>query len=547
MDGGDGGLVVSLAFRQRSSVQDVTRAILAPPRRAGVIWPAAGLRLGLAHASAAEWAAGDPWAQPVSDRTLAVAADDISPVDVVVGPEPRPDPLEQRDPPLVDPRIGERPWHWAATAAPTELAELVREAGMDIAGPGIRWTVAAPILPPVDTTSISPFGFLAAPSQPDARARCRAGRAAWDVIGHQGRRLAVLTVDEGVGEDAIARLRAVRHVAVDPRDGPGPVDIAVLLATLATAGVPIMLAGPIPAVARELLGPVAGAIEAFDPQTAEDDLAREAWSVRTRRQAMLRFGAAARWQALGARLGRTTAPAPSISVILATRRPGNLAFALAQIDRQSWPEVEVVAALHGVAADDPAVASAVARSPRHVQLVEVAAGTLFGDVLNAALDRCSGRFVAKMDDDDWYGPHHLTDLLLAHSYSSATLVGLADHYVYLAAGDLTIRDVAHGTERWATRVSGGTLAIARDDLIAVGRWRPVHRAVDRCLIQAVKASGGQVYAMHDLGFCLYRGPDGHTWNPDDSHFMSRAPLTWPGFAPPPELDPIAHPSRAHDS
>jgi hypothetical protein len=233
-----------------------------------------------------------------------------------------------------------------------------------------------------------------------------------------------------------------------------------------------------------------------------------------------------------------------MSVIVATKRPANLAFALDQIDRQSWPEVEVVIALHGVPAAHPLVVDAVARSSRPIHLVEVDAKTVFGDVLNAALDRCSGRFVSKMDDDDWYGPDHLTDLLLTHAHSSATLVGLADHYVYLAGRDLTVRDVAHGTERWATRVSGGTLAIAREDMLAVGRWRPVHRAVDRCLIQAVRALGGHLYAMHDLGFCLYRGSGDHTWNPGYEHFVARDPMTWQGFAPPPELDPTPHPSLA---
>jgi Glycosyl transferase family 2 len=398
------------------------------------------------------------------------------------------------------------------------------------------------MLPPVDITMISPRGFLTDPNNVEGRARCRLGRAAWDVLDEEGGPLTSLTVDEGIGEDAIAQLRTIRHIVVNPGHGPGPVEIATLLATLAAAGVPAILDGPLPGVARELLGPIADALEALDRATTDDNLAREAWSVRTRRQALLRFGPDAQWQALGAQLGRTTTSAPSMSVIVATKRPANLAFALGQVDRQSWPEVEVVVGLHGVPAAHPAVVDAVAHSSRPVQVVEVDAGAVFGDVLNAALDRCSGRFVAKMDDDDWYGPHHLTDLLLAHAHSSATLVGLADHYVYLADTDLTVRDVAHGTERWASRVSGGTLAIARDDLLAVGGWRPVRRAVDRCLIQAVKALGGHLYAMHDLGFCLYRGASDHTWNPGDEHFVARAPMTWPGFRPPPELDPTAHPA-----
>ncbi|MGH9249795.1 MAG: glycosyltransferase family 2 protein [Acidimicrobiales bacterium] len=544
IDGGSGGIVVRLSLRRRATVQDVVRALLVPPRQGGGVWPGAGLRLGLTEVAAAAWAAGDPWARTVSKRALAIDSDDIPPVDVLIGPEVRAEAPASLDPPAVNPRIGQRPWTWAGTATGSDVAAFVRQAGLDVARPGLPWSVAAPMLPPVDITTISPRGFLINPSDIEGRARCRAGSATWDVLDEQGRRLTTLAVDEGIGEDAIFRLRTLRHVVVNPGRGRGPVEIAVLLASLASAGVPVVLSGPLAGVTRELLGPVADQLEALHRHVTGDNLAREAWSVRTRRQALLRFGPAARWHAFGAQLGRTTAPLPSMSVILPTKRPANLRFALSQVDRQSWPEVEVVVALHGVPAAHPAVVDAVAGSSRPVQVVEVDAKTVFGDVLNAAVDRCSGRFIAKMDDDDWYGPHHLTDLLLAHAYSSATLVGLADHYVYLADSDLTVRDVAHGTERWATRVSGGTLTIARDDLLAVGRWRPVRRAVDRCLIQAVGALGGHLYAMHDLGFCLYRGAADHTWNPGDEHFVARGPMTWPGFAPPAELYPTPHPALA---
>jgi hypothetical protein len=542
VDGGEGGIVIRLTLRRRASVQEVVRALLTPPTRAGSIPSGAGLRLGLTDASGAAWAAGDPVARTVTARTLAVDTNDIPPVDVVVGPEVRAEPPAPFDPPSIDPKSGQRSWAWAATAAAEDVTAFAREAGADLVRPGVPWSVPAPMLPPVDIKVISPCGFVTKPSETIAHSRRRADRAAWDILDDAERHLTTLAVDQGIGEDAIARLRKLRYLVIDPGDSPGPVDAAALLATLATAGVPVRLSGSIPDVTRTLLGPVASALEAMDESVANDDIAREAWSVHTRRQALLRFSPSGLWQALGDQLGRTTASLPSFSVILATKRPGNIAFALTQIDRQSWPELEVVVALHGVPATHPAIVDAVARQSRPVQVVEVESTRVFGDVLNAALDRCSGRFVAKMDDDDWYGPHHLTDLLLAHAYSSASLVGLADHYVYLAHRDLTVRDVAHGTERPASRVSGGTLSIARDDLLAVGRWRPVRRAVDRCLIQAVKASGGHLYAIHDQGFCLFRGTGDHTWDPGDNHFVARDPMKWPGFVPPPQLDPIPHPA-----
>ena len=41
------------------------------------------------------------------------------------------------------------------------------------------------------------------------------------------------------------------------------------------------------------------------------------------------------------------------------------------------------------------------------------ADVLFGDVLRAATDAAAGDVVVKMDDDDWYGPDVVADLLAA--------------------------------------------------------------------------------------------------------------------------------------
>ena len=91
-------------------------------------------------------------------------------------------------------------------------------------------------------------------------------------------------------------------------------------------------------------------------------------------------------------------------------------------------------------------------------LVPMPGDAWFGDVLTASVRAASGDVVAKMDDDDWYGPDFLTDLLLARHYSGADVVGMTAEYVHLEAIDRTVRRTDE-SERAAKFVAGGTIMV----------------------------------------------------------------------------------------
>ena len=84
------------------------------------------------------------------------------------------------------------------------------------------------------------------------------------------------------------------------------------------------------------------------------------------------------------------------------------------------------------------------------------------------------------------------------------------------------------------------MMLGRDELRQLGGWRPVHRAVDRCLLQAVQAAGGLIYRTHGQNYMMHRHSEadshgGHTWNPGDSIFLQSVAEQWDGFRPPPQI------------
>ena len=285
------------------------------------------------------------------------------------------------------------------------------------------------------------------------------------------------------------------------------------LVRIAACGLPVRLLDR-----HSELAPLLGR-ELHDAMTAEiplDDLAgREAASVRARRLAL-------RDHALRDR------PWPTVSVLLATRRPDRLADAMASVARQDYPRLELVLALHG---DGFTGVPAAARPGLALRVVRVGGGRTLGEVLEAAAAAARGELLAKMDDDDCYDAAHITDLVLARSYSGAALVGKGPEIVYLAGRDVTVRRGRWRAERHATDIAGGGLLLGRADIARAGGWRPLPWGVDQALAADVLASGGSVYRTHGLGFLLVRHGRGHAWEADERRFLADADVVHRGWRP----------------
>ena len=331
----------------------------------------------------------------------------------------------------------------------------------------------------------------------------------------------------GVGDrDALRHCHHLEDVAAFHAGAP---ERAGALARLAARGVPVRLADRDP-VLETLLGAELHGLMAQEIRGA-GAAAREALSVAARRAALRTHSLRARArQVCAAALADPPEPA-RISVLLATRRPGHLAAALANVARQRYPRLELVLALHGPGFAADAVECAMAGFPHPVKLLRLDAGRPLGSVLNAAADAAGGALLAKMDDDDLYGPEHLWDVALAREYSGAALVGKFPATVYLTRGDRTVRRRRVPGETWSSAITGGTMLIGRADLERAGGWRRAARHVDAALVEDVLRGGGGVYRTHDAGYLMVRHGDRHTWEADDAEFLAGAEAVHAGWRP----------------
>ena len=332
-----------------------------------------------------------------------------------------------------------------------------------------------------------------------------------------------------VTEGVVAAARAFQGVRLSA-DTP----TADLLA-LAISGVPLETGGVL-----DVAPPLAAALDAA--VDLDDPLRREEHSLAVRRAAFDHHSTLAWRSALASRAGVRHVALPAVSALLPTKRPEMLDFALRQVARQRGAEVELVLAAHGFEPDRDLVRRALGDRPHQVLTFDESA--FFGDVLTAAAQAASSEVLLKVDDDDWYSPDAVHDLLMARRFSGADVVGMPSEFVYLHRSDLTVRR-NHPSELFARFVAGGTLLLDRGLLRSLGDFRRVRKFVDAQLLAGVEAAGGRIYRTHGLGYVLRRTGAGHTWERDDEEFRRPDIVAseWKGFQPSRvlEADPLDRP------
>ena len=212
---------------------------------------------------------------------------------------------------------------------------------------------------------------------------------------------------------------------------------------------------------------------------------------------------------------------PSVSMLLVTNRENHLPGIVELLSKQTYPNLELVLLTHGFELD-PHIGAHLTELPFPALTRSVPATLNLGEVLNAASSLAGGDLITKIDDDDYYGPEHVWDLVTARMFSGAQLVGKTLDNIYLASENVTLFRPTYAAEKYANFVAGGTMLISQSDLREVGGWRPVPKSVDLALIERVTEHGGLVYRTHGHGYIYVRhaqdSPVVNTSEVSDSHF-----------------------------
>jgi spore maturation protein CgeB/SAM-dependent methyltransferase len=211
-----------------------------------------------------------------------------------------------------------------------------------------------------------------------------------------------------------------------------------------------------------------------------------------------------------------------VSAICVSYRPEFLDHVHAQLARQNHDHIELIFVQNSSAFSEEEIAARF--SDFDLKLLSVPEEQFLADGLNAAIKVANGEYLAKIDDDDYYGANYLSDALLAFDYAPAAgVVGKNSFFAYVEAMDQTVLRFPDKSYRFCRHVHGGTLVWDRRKLDGLD-FKPVQRGTDTWFLESVRSRGVRIFSTDPFNFVHVRYADKsrHTWTIEDEEFVSKA-------------------------
>lgn len=226
---------------------------------------------------------------------------------------------------------------------------------------------------------------------------------------------------------------------------------------------------------------------------------------------------------------RRQAPAqPSVSALVPTIRPGQIEQVFRTLAGQRGVRAQLVLLTHGfdLAAEELGRLQET-YGVEDVVLLSANRQVSLGECLNRCVAAATGEVLTKMDDDDHYGPHYLSDQLFALDFSRSDIVGKQAHYMHLAASNATILRFGQKEHRFTDFVMGPTIMGRRQAFQDIP-FQHLGRGEDTQFLRDARESGLRIYSADRYNFYQVRSGDGHTWDVKDAELLASGTLKFYG-------------------
>lgn len=203
---------------------------------------------------------------------------------------------------------------------------------------------------------------------------------------------------------------------------------------------------------------------------------------------------------------------PTVSLVCTTKRIDFLENIFKNVSWQTEDDVELILNLHGIDVEDVRIAELADKYDfGNYKVIRSPSDLSFGEAINAGFAETSGELSSKFDDDDYYGPNYIGDLVDAWLYSGADIVGKSEIFIYSEDSKVLVRSYKNYSMKFGSFVRGATLTGPTELMRSIG-FGDLGTGEDSDFLKRAKELGKTIYSDGAYNFTyLRRDGSDHTY------------------------------------
>ncbi|MCW9732358.1 glycosyltransferase [Avibacterium sp. 20-15] len=217
---------------------------------------------------------------------------------------------------------------------------------------------------------------------------------------------------------------------------------------------------------------------------------------------------------------------PLASIVMASNRPKFIDRIVENVTQQVYPNIELIIIAQNYSDEQIGeLKSKINKSDKkfiNVHIIKNDSDDTLGNRLNQAIHLTTGEYVAKFDDDDFYFPHYLQDMLIPFKFGDYGIVGKKEIFIYLESLDKTYVRFKGQHHLETNFLTGATLVFSRKALDKL-KFGNLNRGEDSNILEQANKLGIKMYVADPFNFIVYRAKDinNHTWQVSDNFFTEK--------------------------
>ncbi len=161
-----------------------------------------------------------------------------------------------------------------------------------------------------------------------------------------------------------------------------------------------------------------------------------------------------------------------------------------------------------------------------IQIFQLDEEIPLGRCLNYGFEHAKFDFLTKFDDDNYYAPDFIGDLMMYFDFTDADIIGKTSYYVYYEATKILALRFAGSEQQYHNFTSGSAMIFTRQLFENVQFPEGKNVGEDTHFLKQAIELGYKIYSADRFNYVVSRRPDlsSHTWKIDDAEHIKKCKI-----------------------